>query len=346
MSALIDTATAVWTSNYAPVVDAGGPYAGTEGSTVTLSGAMATDGESDTLSYTWSYTAGTAPTGASCSFDNDQALHPTFTCNDNGFFIVTLSATDGHNPAVTDSSEVAVLNSTPEVGPITATPSPAAVNSPISASATFTDAGVNDAHTATWDWGDGTTSDGVVTETAGSGSVSGSHTYASDGNYIITLKLTDKDGSSGTSTYSSVNVNDANGDAVFGTGTLISAPGALKSDPRASGQASFTFFANQGTNASARAGYVDFEFGAGNLSFRLINFQSLVVDPSGNSAQITGTGTINGSGTYSIVLSLTSGKQNAVRIQITDSDNGGSEVYDSGELQSVPRSSISIVHLQ
>jgi hypothetical protein len=64
----------------------------------------------------------------------------------------------------------------------------------------FTDLGTLDAHTATIDWGDGTTSEAVITEKDGSGSVSGSHTYKNGGIYDIKVSLSDDD--SGHATHS------------------------------------------------------------------------------------------------------------------------------------------------
>lgn len=62
----------------------------------------------------------------------------------------------------------------------------------INASATFTDPDISDVHTATWDWGDGSSiSSGNITEANGSGSVTGSHSYVSPGTYTITLTVSD-----------------------------------------------------------------------------------------------------------------------------------------------------------
>ena len=59
--------------------------------------------------------------------------------------------------------------------------------------ANFTDENTGDTHTATIDWGDGNLTAGTVTEVQGSGlgSVAGSHTYAGDGSYQVTISVTD-----------------------------------------------------------------------------------------------------------------------------------------------------------
>ena len=86
---------------------------------------------------------------------------------------------------------------------------------------TFTDPGIVDTHTASINWGDGSTA-GSVSETPGtapdlnagtprvdtSGTVDGSHLYPQDGTFSVLLTVTDKDGGSGSSTSSLTVLND------------------------------------------------------------------------------------------------------------------------------------------
>ena len=59
----------------------------------------------------------------------------------------------------------------------------------------FTDVGTQDTHTATIDWGDGTTVENLtVTFVDGIGRLNGGHTYADNGSYTVTITLNDDDG--------------------------------------------------------------------------------------------------------------------------------------------------------
>jgi Ca2+-binding RTX toxin-like protein len=63
----------------------------------------------------------------------------------------------------------------------------------ISISGAFMDIGSLDTHTATIDWGDGSTSEAVIDESNGSGSFSGNHTYINGGIYDVKVSLSDDD---------------------------------------------------------------------------------------------------------------------------------------------------------
>jgi hypothetical protein len=211
------------------VVQAGGPYSGNEGAAIPLAGS-ASDPDGDPLTVAWSINA-----GAPCSFANPGLVTTALTCADNGTYVATLTANDGKTTPVSSNATVTVANVPPTVGSITAPVSPVQVGTSVSANAPFTDPGTLDTHTAVWDWGDGTTSPGTVTETNGSGSVAGAHTYTAAGVYTLKLTVTDKDGGSAQSVFQYVVVYDPNGGFVTGGGWINSPAGAYAANPALTG---------------------------------------------------------------------------------------------------------------
>ncbi|MGD2070079.1 MAG: PKD domain-containing protein, partial [Gemmatimonadota bacterium] len=63
--------------------------------------------------------------------------------------------------------------------------------------APFADGGLLDTHTATIDWGDGTVETVPAEATDGSGTLTGSHAYAAEGEYAVQVCVTDDDGGTG-----------------------------------------------------------------------------------------------------------------------------------------------------
>jgi probable HAF family extracellular repeat protein len=85
----------------------------------------------------------------------------------------------------------------PAVGPVQ-TSGAAAANHLLSFSAAFQDASPGDTHTATWSWGDGAVEAGIVSESRGTGNVSGQHAFRAAGVYTVKLTVTDSSGNSTT----------------------------------------------------------------------------------------------------------------------------------------------------
>lgn len=309
--------------NTPPVADAKGPYTGNEGSAITFSGSGA-DADNDQLTYSWDFGDGiSTPLSSSAT-----ALH---TYTDNGSFTATLTVKDSYGVIGAPSVTVTVNNVAPPVGLINASLDPVQVNMAITASASFSDPGTLDTHTAVWDWGDGTTSPGSVTEANGSGFVNGSHTYTSAGVYTVTLTVTDKDGGTGISTYVYA-VYDPNGGFVTGGGWINSPAGAYVAGSGMTGVINFGFVSKYHKGDSVPTGNTEFQLKDGSLNFHSTSSDWLVI--SDNKARYKGSGTINGTGDYGFILTATDGQYNdntapdLFRIKITNKTDG-SVVYDN-----------------
>lgn len=219
----------------------------------------------------------------------------------------------------------------PVVSPITAPVDPVKLGVSVAVTATFTDTNASDTHTALWDWGDGTTSAGIVTESAGSGTVTGAKTYAATGVYTVKLTVTDNTSLFGESVYEYVVIYDPNGGFVTGGGWIVSPAGALVAEPTATGRATFGFVSKYVKGKSVPDGETRFQFRAGDFDFESVSYEWLVI--SGARAQYKGAGVVNGIGGYKFILTAIDGQKSGgggtdkFRIKITDA--AGHVVYDN-----------------
>lgn len=194
----VDTAAiTVLAVNGSPTGSAGGPYAGTEGSSIAISGSASDPDPGDTVVTEWTVApgAGVDP-GASCVIASPSSLATSVTCTDDGVFDLTLTLDDGHNAPVALEATLTVGNASPQVT-ITSPTSNAQlmVGATVNLSADVADSGSNDTIAAcTIDWGDGAVTAGVI----GTASCTGSHSYAGVGVYTIRVTVTDDDGGEGT----------------------------------------------------------------------------------------------------------------------------------------------------
>jgi hypothetical protein len=200
----------------------------------------------------------------------------------------------------------AETNAAPELGPIVAPIDPQQVNTQVNASASFTDVGVLDTHTGIWDWGDGTTSAGTVSESGGSGTILGSHTYSTPGVYTIELTLTDDNGESDSATFRYVVIYEPTGGFVVGGGWIDFPEGAYAVDPSLTGTANFGFTSKYANGATTPTGKTNFMFHVAHFDFSSTSYEWLVV--AGAKAKYKGTGTVNGEGEYGFMLSAIDGQ--------------------------------------
>jgi outer membrane protein assembly factor BamB len=239
--------------------------------------------------------------------------------------VVYVSSGDGNLYALGKAA-----NAAPSITAVTVPIDPQRVNDPVSVSAAFTDPDQADTHTATWTWGDGTTSAGTIIESNGAGTVSGSHVYAEAGVYTVSVKVTDNNGASAEATAQSyVVVYNPDAGFVTGGGWITSPIGAYANDPVLTGKATFGFVSKYQKGANTPSGNTEFQFKVANLNFKSTSYEWLVI--AGAKAQYKGTGTINGAGSYKFMLSAVDGNlkgtgPDTFRMKIWD-DNG--VVYDN-----------------
>ena len=180
-------------SNEPPVADHGGPYMGLEGGPVAFDGSDSDDPGGDPLMFDWDFGDPLDTTPGS-----EEATSHTYA--DDGVFAVTLTVTDDPAGAPDEVTTTATItNVSPAVGTITGPLEPVLVGTEVTVGADFTDPGTLDTHYGTIDWGDGPASAATITETGGSGSVSGKHTYTTPGVYAVQVSVTDDDGGTGAS---------------------------------------------------------------------------------------------------------------------------------------------------
>jgi hypothetical protein len=180
--------------NRPPVAEAGGPYTVSEGGTVQLnaSASMDFDEPSDTLIYDWDFDGDDL-------YDDATGVDPTFSAallDGPRSVTVRLRVTDSYGESSTDSATIQVDNVAPEVVPPAGSlrvQEGAVFELP---PFTFTDPGIEDSHTATIDWGDGSpVEDGTVVPPSGGepGRITGSHVYGDNGTYKVTVSVRDDD---------------------------------------------------------------------------------------------------------------------------------------------------------
>jgi PKD repeat protein len=151
----------------------------TEGTPANFS-ATATDPGNDTLTYTWNFGDGSEPI---------QGKDISHVFADNGTYTVTLTVKDTAGASTEETLTVFVNNLAPTVK--AGNNQTIDEGSTVNFNSTYTDPGILDTHTITWDFGDGNTTNATLTPT---------HIYANNGTYLAKLTVVDNSGGIGTDT--------------------------------------------------------------------------------------------------------------------------------------------------
>lgn len=294
---------AVHSVNDQPVATMTVPATTTEGGAVTATVSVS-DVDSSSFSYAWTVTKNGSP------YANGSDSSIAFTPDDDGSYGVTVTVTDTSGGYGSDSGTVVVSNVAPVLGPVTGPSAPLSAGTAAPISVSYSDPAAADTHTAAVAWDDGSSS----TIACAAGVCRGSHTYTAAGVYGVTIVVSDDDGGTAVTSFNYVVVVDPNAGSVTGGG-WIQTP---------SGKASLNVNAQYRKNASTPTGNTQFKVDGYEL--KSSSHDWLVV--SGSNAQYQGTATVNGSGSYGFLVTVTDANPDKFRIRVWDKSTNAT-IYDN-----------------
>ena len=240
------------------------------------------------------------------------------------------SITTLYPPNAIFETVVMTLNTPPILDSMVATMEPTPINSEITVNAYFRDP--SDTHTAIFDWGDGTSSEGVVDEQTGTvtyGSVTGAHIYSQPGLYSVSLVLTDRWGETATINYQYVIIYDSDGGQVNGGGIIQVTAGDWHYNPDSSGKASFSL--NGKYNKGIPSGNINLIFMDAKTQFKAEYLDYVVIE--NGTAYLHGYASIDKSSPDSeFMLVVQDGKitggEDTYRLQVWD-NLGQNKIFDN-----------------
>ena len=246
-----DASTTILSPHTYPVVEAGTSQVLDEGTVYTLNATFTDPGLETIFTSLIDWGDGTSSSGTISISTTPDGITGTVTASHlyatPALYTVQVTVTDEAGDSGTDTTSLTMLNVAPVITSLTTTADyigAASEGQQINICGAFGNLCALDTYAATITWGDGTSSDAVITLSDGIGSLSGSHAYTSGGIYQIGVTLNDDDGaatSTSTTSYITgaglhngilqvVGTTGADGVALTGTDT-IAVTASFLSDP-------------------------------------------------------------------------------------------------------------------
>jgi len=188
-----------------PVARIGGPYRGTVATPVSFDGSASSDADGTIVSFDWTFGDGTAGSGA----------RPMHVYSSAGGYTVVLTVTDdsGRTGNATTTAEIVpvVVNQTPTAN--AGGPYAGRRNVPVAFDGSRSSDSDGSVVSYAWDFGDGTRGAGI----------NPTHSYASVGDYSVTLRVTDNGGIASAAATASVSIrkSDSGGGGRVGVVLLL-----------------------------------------------------------------------------------------------------------------------------
>jgi hypothetical protein len=194
-------------------------------------------------------------------------------------------------------------------------------------------------YNVSWAWGDGTADRArAASASNGGGSAGARHSYSAPGIYTVTANVADQAGNIATVSRRVV-VHAASSGIIGGAGTVVVPAATVRSAPVPGGAAHFSFVTPATGTAKAASAKSGFLFSLPGMSFASTDVR--VFAAHAGHAQLVGTGTINGAGSYDFTATVAGGSADAgagrfgVKISHTDPNTSAQVVdYDSQQAAS------------
>lgn len=262
---------------------------------------------------------------------------------------------DGNNQSENKTGEDNQTSTTitdlqaPIISNLIIVPNPVAVNSPVNVSANINDTatGGSNISSAEYSMDNGTSwtaldaSDGIFDEA--NEDVTGAINLTIPDIYDLLIRAVDSKGNVSDPVSTILVAYDPAGGFITNDSWINSPEGAYAADTFLTGKAAFYITAKYLKDVSAPTGDLEFYFKAANMSFYSNNYNWLAVNQDNKSAQLKGTGTINGEGNYQFMLLATNGTPDTFHIKIWAEENGEDNmIYDNGMDQPIGGGSIVI----
>jgi hypothetical protein len=293
----------VTVDNVAPTATFNAPTSVNEGSAITLSLTAPSDPSSaDTAAgFQYAFDCGDGSGYGAYSSSSTRSC-PT---SDNGTRSVGGKIKDKDGGTSEYTATVTVNNVPPTLTSLTPSSYLVLKGTPVSVTGAYTDPGTGDTFVCTVNWDEPTgTPENVA---GGPSSCSASHTYAAQGTYTVSMKVSDDDGGTSNTLTVIITVYDPGaGGFVTGGGWINSPTGSYAANPTASGRANFGFNSQYKKGASVPTGETEFQLHFATFNFHSDAYEVLVV--SGHKAQYRGTGRVNGVPGHKFVLTAYDGQ--------------------------------------
>lgn len=176
----------------------------------------------------------------------------------------------------------------------------------------------------------------IAADLSSSWGVTASTSFKTFGVYRVQMNVTDGSGVTGSTSMvggldANIVIYPSSGGYVAGAGWINSPAGAYVANPSLKGKGSFGFVSPSARTTKTVGGETEFDLHLPGFRFNALNFESQTV--SGAKSQFRGTGTVNGAGSYSFVVTATDGNQlggapDTFRIRIWNKATGAT-VYDN-----------------